>query len=355
MTGQRLEAAQKIRSLSFLRLFAGISIASILIWMISREAAAWLRFDWGTFYGNAREISVLHASLALALMYASFALRAVRWRVFLESGQPPQLARLFAATVVGFTGLALLGRAGELVRPYVIARQTNSSVTSQMAILALERMFDLAAAAFLIAIAIATSPEVRSLPYLTQFRHAGLLLLGALATAVGLVVILATKGHKLGTVCERMLSLVSDRLARIGGKALSRISADLNRVRGAQSFFLVSALSILVWLAIGIAHFESIHAFASLHSISVADAFLLLGFSLLGTLVSLPGGGAQQVAFAAALIHVFGVPVELAASCTILGWLLLFMAPVPAGLALLRRQHLSLQSVEQSASSCASQ
>ena len=44
--------------------------------------------------------------------------------------------------MIGFTALALLGRPGELIRPYLIARHTNLSFASQVAVWAVERIFD---------------------------------------------------------------------------------------------------------------------------------------------------------------------------------------------------------------------
>jgi uncharacterized protein (TIRG00374 family) len=349
-----VNSVESRQSWSLQRVLLALTIVSVVGWLVSREAGSWIRSDWGTFWVNARQISAANAISALALIYASLLLRAFRWRLFLQSAKQVPTTRLFAATIVGFTGLALLGRAGELVRPYLIARQEDLTVSSQIAVLALERIFDVAAAALLIAIAIGTSSEVRSLPYLAQFRHAGFLLLTALAIAAFVTLVLAMGGRQWGAVLERILSPLSSRLARRISDLISRFCADLNRMRDARSLVAVTVVSLLIWAAIGFAHLECVHAFVNLQYISVADAFLLLGFSLLGSLVQLPGGGAQQVAFVAALVHVFGVPLEFAVSCTILGWLLLFMAPVPVGLALLRRQHLSLKSMEQSASSCAS-
>jgi glycosyltransferase 2 family protein len=332
------------------RVLAGVCILCILGWLISREATAWVRFDWAVFYANVRYVSTLHTLIAFALIYGSFFLRAARWRVFLQPTKQVPTTRLFSATLVGFTGLALLGRPGELVRPYLIARREDLSFSSQIAVLALERIFDIAAAGLLIGIAISSSSGLQSLPYLAQFRHASLLLLAALIAAAIFTVLLTTNGQKLGAVLQQTLTPLSDRLARRIGDTISGFCSDLNRIRDPRSLVFISVLSILIWLAIGLAHFECIHAFGQLQHLSVADAFLLLGFSLLGSMVQLPGGGAQQIAFVAALIHVFGVPVELAASCAILGWLVLFMAPVPAGLALLRRQRLSLQQFGRSTS-----
>jgi len=50
---------------------------------------------------------------------------------------------LVPPTLIGFTGLALLGRPGEFIRPYLIARQAKVSFSSQIAVWTVERIFDL--------------------------------------------------------------------------------------------------------------------------------------------------------------------------------------------------------------------
>ena len=61
---------------------------------------------------------------------------------------------LVSPTVIGFTGLALLGRAGEFIRPYLIARRTDLSFSSQLAVWAVERIFDVGAFTVLMVLAI---------------------------------------------------------------------------------------------------------------------------------------------------------------------------------------------------------
>ena len=51
--------------------------------------------------------------------------------------------KVLSATVIGFTGIVLLGRPGELIRPYLIAVRERTSFSSQMAIWLLERIWDL--------------------------------------------------------------------------------------------------------------------------------------------------------------------------------------------------------------------
>ena len=61
---------------------------------------------------------------------------------------------LIPPTLIGFTGLALLGRPGELIRPYLIARRTNLTFSSQLAVWAVERIFDIGGFTVLLVLAI---------------------------------------------------------------------------------------------------------------------------------------------------------------------------------------------------------
>ena len=51
------------------------------------------------------------------------------------------------AQFIGFTSVAVLGRLGEFVRPYLVARRQQVTFTSQLAVYTVERVFDLLAAA----------------------------------------------------------------------------------------------------------------------------------------------------------------------------------------------------------------
>src|SRR5438270_11621809 len=74
----------------------------------------------------------------------------------------------------------------------------------------------------------------------------------------------------------------------------------------------------------------------------------VMGYSMVGSMVQLPGvGGGSQLATIAALDHVFDIPKELAVSCGIMLWLVTFIAVVPIGLALAHRERLSLRKLSQ--------
>ena len=78
---------------------------------------------------------------SICLILLSNVGRALRWQVMLRPfGHPISVWRLTSDTAIGLTAGVLLGRVGEVVRPYLIAVQTGLPFSSQAAAWLLERM-----------------------------------------------------------------------------------------------------------------------------------------------------------------------------------------------------------------------
>src|ERR1044071_4041013 len=136
--------------------------AVLLAILVYIQFRTWRDFDWETFLSQLDNIRWLHIFHAVALIYIAYLLRAVRWKVFLRPVRKNASSLHFVApTIIGFTGLALLGRPGELIRPYLIARRENLSFSSQLAVWAVERIFDIGAFTVLLigAAFVATAPK----------------------------------------------------------------------------------------------------------------------------------------------------------------------------------------------------
>ena len=88
-------------------------------------------------------------AVSLATMFVNLAIRTLRWRYLLEPLGPTSFARAFRATAVGFAASSVLpARAGEVIRPYFLARQTRRDPSSRVtatgafATIILERLID---------------------------------------------------------------------------------------------------------------------------------------------------------------------------------------------------------------------
>src|ERR1700694_1668147 len=123
-----------------------------LIALVLRQARDWHKFDWRTFAAQTEGIHLSYVLLGVALIYGDYVLRAWRWKILLRPVCKTTVSRLLPPTMIGFTGLALLGRPGEFIRPYLIARKEKLSMASQMAVWTVERIFDTGAFGMIMAL-----------------------------------------------------------------------------------------------------------------------------------------------------------------------------------------------------------
>ena len=99
-------------------------VVLVLAVLIYLQFRTWRNFDWALLVQF--HIRWRHIAHGVALIYIAYFLRAVRWKIFLRPvRKDASILGLISPTVIGFTGLALLGRAGELIRPYLIARRSG--------------------------------------------------------------------------------------------------------------------------------------------------------------------------------------------------------------------------------------
>ncbi len=81
--------------------------------------------------------------LAVALTALTYILRAVRWQYLLSPIGRVGLANALRMTVIGFAASAVLpARAGEVLRPWLLARKEGLSATAAFATIILERVLD---------------------------------------------------------------------------------------------------------------------------------------------------------------------------------------------------------------------
>jgi uncharacterized protein (TIRG00374 family) len=321
----------------------------VLAVLVYLQFRTWQNFDWARFRAT-RPHQWNHVLHAIVLIYLGYVVRAIRWKIFLRPVRPEASSTsLVAPTMIGFTGLALLGRPGELIRPYLIARRQNLTFSSQLAVWAVERIFDIGAFTVLLVGAIFLAAGPRSLPFYNRFREGGFLLLALVAAISFGAVAVYWKGEAIAAWIERRFAHLA---ANLGHKIATRVRefrSGLNTIHSPLSLVALIALSLLMWFMIIMAYQEVAHSYGvAILNIRRSQVLVLMGASMVGSLVQLPGiGGGSQLATIAALQRIFDVPQELAASCGIMLWLVTFVAIVPVGLLLSHRERLSLRKLSE--------
>ena len=318
--------------------------------LVYLQVRTWKRFDWHTFWLQTEHVNWLLILAGVALTYASYALRAVRWKIFLKPVRKTTTTRLMAPQFIGFTALALLGRAGEVVRPYIIARKENLTFASQMAVWTVERIFDMGGFAVLLALSF-LSPDLRALPFYHGLRDGAFALFGLVLGLIVVMVIVRKGGETVGNSLYNLLAGTFPRLAHHVRDKIRSFSVGLETIHSLGAALQLTAISVFMWILIAVAYISIMHAYpGTLHETTAPMAILLMGASMVGSLLQLPGvGGGSQLATIGMLSAAFGIPHELAVSCGMLIWAVTFMSVVPAGLLLARREQVSLRAVEEAA------
>lgn len=296
-------------------------------------------FDWNEFGSALRHVDWSWLSLGCALILATYVGRALRWEVMLRPlTQDADLWRIFTATAIGFTAVVLFGRAGEPVRPYLIAKNEGLTVSSQIAAWIIERILDLLMVMLIFGIALtqvsssAIEPGVKT----RLILQAGGYTAGAISAA-SLALLIALRQFR-GDLRQRLLGALSF----LPAKALAKLRAVLESfeqgmqsTREASSTLLLIVYTVIEWLVIAGGFMCVCRAFPSTARLGVIDVVILLGFVAFGSAVQIPGvGGGMQIATVLVLTEFFGVRLAAASGVALILWVVSFVMIVPIGLAL---------------------
>jgi uncharacterized protein (TIRG00374 family) len=326
-------------------------VLAVLALLVYLQFRTWRNFDWDKFFAQAKQLDPKHIAIAIAIIYFTYFLRALRWKIFLRPvRKDAPVLRSLSPTIIGFAGLALLGRPGELIRPYLIARNESLNFSSQMAVWAVERIFDIGGFTILLVCAIfLPGTALHEIPKYREVEIFGCVFIAlAAGTACGAILI-ARFGEAISVWVERRFAHLASNLGHRIAQRIREFHRGLDTIHDQRAFIEICGVSVGMWICIALSYLEVVNAYGPpLQVMTFSKIFPLMGTSMVGSLIQLPGvGGGSQLATISTLHKIFGVSQELAASCGILLWLVTFMSVIPAGLLLAHRQRLSLRELSQ--------
>ncbi len=268
---------------------------------------------------------ILHArpewlALSLATTFANLAIRALRWQYLLQPLGRTTFANAFRATAVGFAANNLLpARAGEVIRPYFLARHEQMSATGAFATIILERLLDTMTVLMLLASYVFLFGRDVAFTNPTGFKavkwagaSAGVLSMIALVV----LFVLAKDPARLGTTIERLAKVVPSALAALISKVAEKFARGLGAIRQPSRLLLALAWSFPLWLSICLGIWSVAVAFR--FEVPFTGSFLLLALLVLGVAVPTPGAvGGFHVAFHFGATAFFGAPDNAAAGAAI--------------------------------------
>jgi glycosyltransferase 2 family protein len=312
-------------------------------------------FTWRKFSDSVQQANPWLLLLSLIGIYACYAIRAVRWQRFCKYLGPTTFANTYTGTLMGFASILVLGRAGEAVRPLLLARKDRLSVASMFGIYFLERLCDVSAYVALFCLALLVFPGRLSdagadMDTVEKAQRAAWLLLAA---AIGFIVVLVIYRVHGAAILDRAV----ERWHSAGGfrsrfaSAITGVSEGLQAIRSTSDLLAAIFYSLIHWGLVALIYFWICDAFgfAFPHSnVLFSGAMLLLAVTLVGSVAQLPGvGGGAQFASFFALTKIFGVEQEPATAIAVVLWLITFAGCALAGIPLLIHEGMSMGELRQ--------
>ena len=305
-------------------------------------------FHWSTVWESLRNANLGLLLLALVTIYGCFAIRAIRWNWLSRTFGPTNFWATYSATLSGFACTFLLGRAGEPIRPVLIARKNSLSIPRMFGVYVLERVFDVAATAVMAGSALLLFqrkeiPGLAHLEVMNEARVAGAALIFGLIVMVAFLIYFRYHG------AEWLARRLQKPAWRAGWRGkivglLEGFSEGLQGIRTAADLVILIALTAAHWALIVFCYLWISHALGgTLLALDFSGAMLVQVFSAVGSTAQLPGvGGGAQAATFIVFTLIFGVEKEPAATASILIWLITFASCSLVGLPLLLREGTSM-------------
>jgi uncharacterized protein (TIRG00374 family) len=332
--------------------WVALFVLCVVGYILYRAAAGTGGFDWARFSTTLKSLDPKFAALAILLIILTYFGRAIRWEVMIRPlGPTPSIWRLFVGTAIGFTAIVLLGRPGEFVRPWWIARESKTAFSAQLAVWFFERVYDLLVVILFFGfglIHLASSGLISGAgPELRMVVSSGgtLALVGAgicLACIFALRFLNESQREGLIRLLDRLPGPLATRLRPLAANFLTGAAACCDP----KLQWLVIFYTLVEWFIIAACYWALFQCFPVTKFLSIADIITIVGIVSFGAVVQLPGiGGGMQVAAIAVLTQLFKLSLEEATSLAIVLWVISFTLIVPLGVFLALREGLSFRSM----------
>ena len=282
--------------------------------------------------------------IALLFLLGTLWVRAVRWQYLLAPMGRTRFRTVFRAGVVGFAALALLpARVGDLLRPYLVARQEQLPFTSVFATIVMERVLDLITVLALMAVYVWGFADTTAWnPGLLGPIEVSAAMGGAASVALMAVMwVLATHPERIGSFVHSTERVLPATLARRLGDLASTFSAGFAVARSPKGLFLSLFWSIPLWMMIAGETWAVTRAFGI--EMPFTGTFLLQAMLVVGVAVPTPGGvGSFHEAYRIGVTTFFGAPNDQAFAAAIVVHVIAFVPIVLLGALFMVQDGLSL-------------
>jgi glycosyltransferase 2 family protein len=285
---------------------------ALFAWFLSRANLSAV----GAEIAHARGDLVMWSIVLAAVMPV---LRSIRWRYLLDPIGPTRFGPVLRATIVGFAALALLpARAGDVIRPYLVARSEGLSAASVFATIVMERAIDLIAVLILLAsfVWVFNGRAILSDEMLAPIQASATFAAAVVIALMALMWTLATHPERI----ERLVASSDRLLPRRVAQRLARLARTFSEgfavTREPRALAIAFVWSFPLWVTIALQAWFVTRAFGII--IPVAASFLIQAALVVGVAIPTPGAvGSFHEAYRIAVTTFFHAPNDAAVSAAL--------------------------------------
>jgi len=283
-----------------------------------------------------RSANYLYAVPILLIVLLVLFFRSYRWGIILEPRIKYPQWPLFIITAIGFMTISILpARLGEFTRPFLVKQKSGIRISSTMATIVVERVFDLLTLMVVLGMVILTIP----LP--PEIFKAGLIILIIVLAIFVLLLLLVGKKE----LSLKILNVIFDKLpGQVGGFIKNQLHAfieGLEILPDVKKTLYVAFLSAIIWGLLALSCYLMFFAFG--FKLSLINAFALTVIIAIGVMLPAAPGFVGNYHYACVLgLKFFGINEAEALSYAIALHFLQLIPVIGIGLGLLPSQNISL-------------
>lgn len=290
---------------------------------------------------HARVDMLMGAFICVGLTYWA---RALRWQYLLSPIGPTRFRTAFRATVIGFAALSVLpARAGDVLRPYLLARQEGFSAPATFATIVMERVLDLITVLLLLAVYVWGFSDAATLPPRLRGPIEISSAIAALVAALlmGLMWVLASHPERIGDLVTRAARVLPRRLGLRLGSLAHTFSTGFAVAREPRALVMAFLWSLPLWVALAAEAWLVTLAFGI--QMPFTGSFLLQALLVIGVAVPTPGAvGSYHEAYRIGVTTFFGAPNDAAVAAAIVTHAVSFIPVVLVGMIFMAQDGLSM-------------
>ena len=276
--------------------------------------------DYGHVWKEMKSARVDFLVWSLVLTALSFVIRVERWQYLLAPLGPTKFRNVWRTTIIGFAASAVLpARAGEVLRPYLLARQEGLSATATFATIIVERVLDLASVLLLLGgylLWFDPGMEARASAVFQAIRFGGLVMAPVALGSLVLMFFMAGHPEKLHEWLLKAERVLPGRVASVIARLAQTFAEGFAVVRSPVRFVAAVARSVVLWVVIAATTWAVARAFYI--EMPFTGGWLMSAPLVVGVAVPTPGGvGGFHEAFRIGATGFFGADNDTAVGAAI--------------------------------------